>query len=55
MSSRQAAAYLGMSEISDGRQIRKWISEQRDIPYAAWALLCDAAGLGTIWRIDSDQ
>ncbi|MBN3785568.1 XRE family transcriptional regulator [Burkholderia sp. Ac-20353] len=54
MSGRKAEAYLGLSGKSDGRQIRKWISQESLIPYAAWALLCDAAGLGQIWRINSD-
>ena len=55
MSGRKAEAYLGLSDKNNGRQIRKWISLESSIPYAAWALLCDAAGLGQIWRIDTDE
>jgi hypothetical protein len=46
---RAIARYLGMSELG-GRQVRRWISEDATIPYSAWALLCDRAGLGCIWR-----
>jgi|GEM_PF-4430255 hypothetical protein len=35
---------------SGSRTIRKWIGEESEIPYAAWALLCEIAGLGIIWR-----
>jgi hypothetical protein len=43
--------YLGISVRETGgcRQIRKWIAEDARIPYSAWALLCHAAGFGTIW------
>jgi hypothetical protein len=46
---RGVARVLGMSEFG-GRQVRRWISEDAAIPYSAWALLCDLAGLGCIWR-----
>lgn len=36
--------------ISDGRTVRRWTGGDAPIPFAAWALLCEAAGLGTIWR-----
>jgi hypothetical protein len=48
-SGRQAADFLGLADKS-GRQLRRWISEDAGIPYSAWALLCDAAGLGRIWQ-----
>ncbi|WP_321899448.1 XRE family transcriptional regulator [Paraburkholderia heleia] len=51
---RLAADYLDLADKS-GRQIRKWISEEARIPYATWALLCYAAGLGNIWEIDVDE
>lgn len=51
---RLAADYLDLADKS-GRQIRKWISEEARIPYTAWALLCYAAGLGTIWEISVDE
>ncbi|WP_041494505.1 helix-turn-helix domain-containing protein [Burkholderia sp. KJ006] len=53
LSSRAAEAFLGLSAKSDGRTIRKWISGEAPISYAAWALLCDVAGLGIIWRDES--
>ncbi|AZS80782.1 transcriptional regulator [Achromobacter spanius] len=43
----QAARLLG---ISDGRTVRRWTGGDSHIPYAAWAMLCHAAGLGIIWR-----
>ena len=51
---RAVARYLGMSEYG-GRQVRRWISEDAAIPYSAWALLCDRAGLGCIWRPPADR
>lgn len=51
---RLAADYLDLADKS-GRQIRRWISGETEIPYSAWALLCYAAGLGTIWDIDIDE
>ncbi|WP_323123729.1 XRE family transcriptional regulator [Burkholderia alba] len=53
-SGRQAADFLGLAD-KGGRQIRRWISGDAGIPYSAWALLCDVAGLGQIWRVvDND-
>ncbi|KKB60831.1 transcriptional regulator [Robbsia andropogonis] len=49
MTPRRAARFLGLSDLN-GRQVRRWITEDTTIPYSAWALLCDAAGLGQIWR-----
>lgn len=45
----QAARVLGLGTKGD-RTVRRWIGEQSAIPYAAWALLCDFAGLGAIWK-----
>ncbi|MFL9876741.1 helix-turn-helix domain-containing protein [Paraburkholderia megapolitana] len=53
MSGRAAADYLGLADKS-GRQLRRWISGDAGIPYSAWALLCDAAGFGSIWRANRD-
>lgn len=44
-----AANELGLGANGD-RTIRRWVSEETEIPYAAWALLCDFAGLGIIWK-----
>jgi len=42
----EAAKLLG---ISDGRTIRRWTGGDSPIPFAAWAILCNVAGLGLIW------
>lgn len=31
------------------RTVRRWLDGDSDIPYAVWAMLCVAAGLGQIW------
>lgn len=45
----EAARYLGLGD-GGGRTVRRWTSGETSIPYAAWSLLCDAAGTGAIWR-----
>ncbi|EBU8392559.1 transcriptional regulator [Salmonella enterica subsp. enterica serovar Typhimurium] len=45
----QAASLLGLGESGD-RTIRRWTSGETLISYANWALLCDFAGLGVIWK-----
>ncbi len=50
-SGSQAAKALGLGSKGD-RTVRRWIGEDSAIPYAAWALLCDFAGLGRIWKTD---
>lgn len=32
------------------RTARRWLSGEVNIPYAAWAVLCVAAGWGNIWQ-----
>src|ERR1700676_14565 len=49
LSGRAVARVLGLSE-HGGRQVRRWVSEDAPITYTAWAILCDMAGLGRIWR-----
>lgn len=44
-----AARALGLGLKGD-RTVRRWIGEDSDIPYAAWAILCEFAGLGVIWK-----
>jgi hypothetical protein len=44
-----AARVLGLGAKGD-RTVRRWVGGDSTIPYAAWALLCDFAGLGMIWR-----
>lgn len=46
-----AAKALGLGT-GGGRTVRRWISEDSPIPYAAWALLCHFACLGVIWKDD---
>lgn len=46
---RHAANLLGLGESGD-RTIRRWTSGETEISYANWALLCDFAGLGVIWK-----
>lgn len=48
-SGSEAAATLGLSH-NGGRTIRRWVSEDLAIPYTAWAVLCEFAGFGIIWR-----
>ncbi len=45
----KAAKVLGLGPKGD-RTIRRWVGEDTPIPYTAWALLCDYAGLGLIWK-----
>jgi hypothetical protein len=47
----KAAKALGLGTKGD-RTVRRWIGEESQIPYAAWALLCNFAGLGEIWKSD---
>lgn len=35
-----------------GRTVRRWMGDDNDIPYAAWAVLCEEAGYGRIWKRD---
>lgn len=46
-----AAKVLGLGVKGD-RTVRRWVAEDSPIPYAAWALLCDFAGHGCIWKKD---
>jgi len=50
----EVAALVGLS-IDPGkgcRAFRRWMSDSTTINYSAWAILCDLAGLGIIWRKD---
>ncbi|MBV6831309.1 transcriptional regulator [Xanthomonas euvesicatoria] len=51
LSGSKAAKALGLGAKGD-RTIRRWIGEDTAIPYAAWAILCDLAELGAIWKED---
>ena len=48
-SGSKAARVLGLG-VGGDRTVRRWTGEESPIPYAAWALLCEAAGLGLIWK-----
>ncbi|MBX4558860.1 transcriptional regulator [Klebsiella pneumoniae] len=48
-SASEAANSLGLGK-GGGRAVRRWIAEDTNISYANWALLCDFAGLGQIWK-----
>lgn len=50
----RAASVLGLGK-EGGRTIRRWIGEESHISYAAWALLCDFAGQGQIWKSKTPQ
>ncbi|MFM0562163.1 XRE family transcriptional regulator [Paraburkholderia sediminicola] len=54
LTDRAAAAFLGLKDKS-GRHIRRWTSQENEIPYSAWALLCHAAGHGLIWEVDASE
>lgn len=49
LSGAGASDYLGLGR-GGGRTVRRWTGGDSHIPYAAWALLCHAAGLGEIWK-----
>lgn len=51
LSSAEASRVLGIESKGD-RVMRRWVNAEADMPYAAWAILCDLAGLGLIWRND---
>lgn len=44
-----AARKLGLGAKGD-RTVRRWTGGETPIPYTAWALLCNFAGLGMIWK-----
>lgn len=49
LSGAEAASFLGLGD-AGGRTVRRWGARDTNISYANWALLCDKAGLGMIWR-----
>lgn len=48
-SGSKAARSLGLGSKGD-RTVRRWVGGDSPIPYAAWAILCNFAGLGEIWK-----
>ena len=55
MTGAEVGSFLGLSSKHGGRQVRRWISEESEIPYSAWALLCAEAGLGQIWSRQDNE
>ena len=49
LSAENAGRVLGYG-IGNGRTVRRWRLGETKVPHAAWAILCDLAGLGRIWR-----
>lgn len=35
---------------TNDRTVRRWLADEREIPYAAWCVLCAQANLGLIWK-----
>jgi DNA-binding transcriptional regulator YiaG len=35
---------------TNDRNIRRWLQNEKTIPYAAWCILCAQANLGLIWK-----
>lgn len=47
---QEVASLLGLDP--DGSPVvADWIEGRARIPYACWALLCEMAGMGLIWRV----
>lgn len=51
LSGSKAAKLLNLGSGETGsRTIRRYTGGEAKIPYASWAILCEVAGLGRIWR-----
>lgn len=46
----EAASFLGLSQKTGKRTVRRWLAGETLIPYAAWALLAYKAGYGIIFN-----
>jgi hypothetical protein len=47
---QEVASLLGLEP--DGHVVvAEWVDGSASIPYACWAVLCEMAGLGLIWRV----
>lgn len=58
LTSNELALLVGLStdvKAPGNRTVRRWTSGEAKIPYAAWALLAHAAGLGMIWVKNDDS
>ena len=54
LSGAKAAQLLGLGK-EGSRTIRRYTGGDAPIPYASWAILCEVAGLGRIWRDSTDS
>lgn len=50
MASQDVAGLLGLGH-EGCTVVAGWLDGRASIPYACWALLCEMAGLGLIWRV----
>lgn len=55
LSGSQVASFLGLAvqrtaKGSGSRTVRRWVSGDLPMPYAAWCLLAHKAGFGLIWE-----
>lgn len=39
-----------LTGVKDSRTVRRWVGGDTPIPFSAWAILVEYAGLGKIWR-----
>lgn len=54
LSGAKAAQLLGLGS-AGSRTIRRYTGGDAPIPYTSWAILCEVAGLGRIWRESGDD
>lgn len=40
-----------LTGLKDSRTVRRWIGGDTPIPFSAWAILVEYAGLGKIWKV----
>lgn len=43
------AMVVDLVGLKQSRQVRRWVAEDSQIPYAVWAILCDYVGFEKIW------
>ena len=44
------AAAARLTGIKDSRTVRRWTGGETPILFSPWAILCEVAGLGQIWK-----
>ncbi|BBW84035.1 transcriptional regulator [Escherichia coli] len=40
-----------LTGLKDSRTVRRWVGGDTPIPFSAWAILVEYAGLGKIWKV----